>query len=291
MSRGRRRIATLSLSRTSCAATSRSCSSSNSSMTRATPWSDLGVDVAHALDRRERLLERRRRPRPRSPSGDAPSSVDADADERELDVRVAVDAEAQEAEHAERGERERHHPGEDGPLDREVGEAHSSAPLAFARRPSAATARGSAVAHGHGGAVDEPAVAAPHHAVARRDVAAHLDAAVVVDARSSTATRCTRSSAPTTNSTAPSLRWISASSGTITHAAARADAEAHAREQARPQVALGVVDLGLDPQRARGGVDGGRDERHDAVEDAVRERAPRDVDAAGRARRARCRAR
>ena len=138
------------------------------------------MDVAHALDRRERLLERiddlvlHR-------GGRRALELDGHADERELHVGVAVDAEAHEAEHAERGERERHHPGQDGALDREVGKAHSSAPSVVAGLRGHGVRLG--VAHGDDGrAVDEPAVAAPHHAVARRDVAAHLDAARVVHA-------------------------------------------------------------------------------------------------------------
>ena len=41
---------------------------------------------------------------------------------RELQLAGVPHAEAQEAEHAERGERQGHHPGEDGPLDTGTGE-------------------------------------------------------------------------------------------------------------------------------------------------------------------------
>ena len=202
---------------------------------------------------------------------------------------IAVDAEAQEAEHAERGERERHHPGEDGPLDREIGEAHSSAPSR--RRPAARPPR----------AARRRARPRSRRRRARRGRAAPRGRPARTSPRTSTrpaswtpvvtVTRFTRFVGADLEQHAPSLRWISASSGTITTPLRGATPRLTRANRPGRRCPSSLSISALIRSVRVAGIDGGRDERHHAVEDAVGECADRDVDAAGPGARARCRAR
>ena len=71
------------------------------------------------------------------PSGVAPFERRLHRENGELHVRELIDAEAQEPEHAEDDERQRHHPGEDGAVDRDVGERHGCAASAVLVRAAA----------------------------------------------------------------------------------------------------------------------------------------------------------
>jgi hypothetical protein len=86
-----------------------------------------GCYLLDTFDLRDRLLERlddlaldgaRRRARPR----------EAHRNVRVVDVRILADADARDGDEAEEHRRPHQHPGEDGVLDRDVGEVHRSAP-------------------------------------------------------------------------------------------------------------------------------------------------------------------